>query len=304
MTPLASANRTIGEVLARVKDPELALLYALCVSSLVTLARAGGAAAPHPGAPKGAGEEDKGKVFSAKEHAVRRMLFSEQGRLKDGSHYDVLGAGEKATTEELRAAYFKAARKFHSDSFSGLELGSAKRIGEELFQRVNEANQVLNSATDRAEYDVFLDRKSKGLPTDVAAILKAESVFQKGELLFKAGKLEDAEGLFREAIALNHAEAEFHAYLGVTLLRRGRKPADAQVHVDKALELDPHLPSGLVFLASIKNEQGEDAAARNLLRKVLEQDPQNLLAKSEQQRVRTKNEPVKKAGFFSGLFKK
>ena len=304
VTPLASANRTVGEVLARMKDPELPLLYALCVSGLVTLSRAGGQAAPHPGAPKGAGEEDKGKVFSAKEHEARRMLFSEQGRLKDASHYEVLGVGEKANTEELRTAYFKAARKFHSDALSGLELGSARKVGEELFQRVNEANQVLNSAKDRADYDVFLDRKAKGLPTDIGAILKAESVFQKGELLLKAGKLEDAEGLFREAIALNHAEAEFHAYLGVTLLRRGRKPPEAQSHVDKALELDPKLPSGLVFLASIKSEQGDDAAARNLLRKVLEQDPQNALARAEQQRIRAKNDPVKKPGFFSGLFKK
>ena len=305
VTPVASANRSVGEVLARLKDPELPLLYALCVSGLVLLARAGGqAAAPHPGAPKGAAEEDKGKVFSAKEHEARRMLFSEQGRLKEGGHYEVLGVDPKATAEELKAAYFRAARKFHSDAFSGLELGSARRICEELFQRVNEANQVLNSAKDRAEYDVFLDRKSKGLPTDVAAILKAESVFQKGELLFKAGKLEDAEGLFREAVALNSSEAEFHAYLGLTMLRRGRRPPEAQVHVDAALALDPKLPSALVFLASIKSEQGDDTAARNLLRKVLEQDPQNPLARAEQQRMKAKNEPVKKPGFFSGLFKK
>jgi len=204
----------------------------------------------------------------------------------------------------MRAAYFKAARRFHSDSFAGLELGSAKRMAEELFQRVNEANQVLGTAKDRSEYDVFLDRKAKGLPTDVAAILKAESVFQKGELLFKAGKFEDAEGLFREAIALNHAEAEFHAYLGAAILRRGKKPLEAQAAIDKALELDPRLLSAQVFLASIKFEAGEDAAARTLLRKVLEQDPNNALAKAEQQRARARAEPEKKPGFFASLFKK
>ena len=305
VTPLAAANRSVGEVLARVKEPELPLLYALCVSGLVTLTRSGAAAAlPHPAATKGAAEEDRGKVFSAKEHAARRMLFAEFERLKEASHYQLLGVEARVTTDDLRVAYFKAARRFHSDSFSGLELGSARRLCEELFQRVNEANQVLGSAKDRAEYDVFVDRKSKGLPTDVAAILKAESVFQKGETLFKAGKLEDAETHFLEAIALNSTEAEFHAYLGLTILRRGRKPAEAQMHVDKAIELDPRLPSAQVFLASIKSEQGDDETARRLLRRVIEQDPQNALAKAEQQRIRAKNEPAKKTGFFSNLFKK
>lgn len=304
VTPLAASGRTLGEVLTRVKDPELPLLYALCLSGLVVLSRSGGTVgSPHPAAQKGAAEEDKGKVFSAKEHEARRLLFESRDRLKDADHYSLLGVPRVATPDELRAAYFKAARRFHSDSFSGLELGSAKRVAEELFQRVNEANQVLGSAKDRGEYDVFLDRKDKGLPTDVAAILKAESVFQKGELLFKAGKFEDAEGLFREAVALNHTEAEFHAYLGAASLRRG-KPIEAQAAIDKALELDPRLLSAQVFLAALKADAGDEVAARTLLRRVLEQDPHNALAKAEQQRARAKAQPEKKPGFFASLFKK
>lgn len=306
VTPLAASGRTVGEVLARVKEAELPLLHGLCLSGLVTLTRAGGGAgAPHPAAGRAAAEEDKGKVFSAKEHEARRMLFAERDRLKDASHYEVLGIAEKASDAEVRAAYIAAARRYHSDSFSGLELGSARRAGEELFQKVNEANSVLGSPKQRAEYDVYLDRKAKGLPTDVAAILKAESIFQKGEALFKAGKLEDAEAAFREAIALNHAEAEFHAYLGLVLFKRRGRWQDAIDHVEKALELDPRLLSGQVFYATLKADQGDVDAAKKLLRKVIEQSPDYAPARAELQRiVRAPAEPPKKPGFFGGLFKK
>ncbi|MBS2023136.1 MAG: DnaJ domain-containing protein, partial [Deltaproteobacteria bacterium] len=202
VTPLIAPNKSIGEVLARVKEPELPLFHALCMSGLVVLSKGASAVAGgvHPAAGKSAADEDKGKVFSAKEHEVRRMLFGERERLKEATHYEILGVEPTATPEQIKAAFLAAARRVHSDAFSGLELGSARRAGEELFQKVNEANAVLSSAKDRAEYDVFLDRKAKGLPTDVAAILKAEALFQKGETFYKVGKYEDAEGLFREAI--------------------------------------------------------------------------------------------------------
>jgi CheY-like chemotaxis protein len=305
VTPQAAAGRTVGELLSRVKEPELPLLHALCVSGLVTLTRQSQPGVPNPAAARGAGDEDKGKVFSAKEHEARRMLFAERERLKEATHYELLGVQPTAPVEQVRTSYFAAARKFHSDAFSGLELGSARRVAEELFQRINEANRILTNPKERAEYDVFLDRKAKGLPTDVAAILKAESVFQKGELLFKAGKFDDAEPLFREALALNHSEAEFHGYLGICQLRRGRRPLDVLPHIEKALELDPRLVSAQVFLASVKSEMGDDDAARKLLRKVLEQDPQSALAKAELQRIRSRSDAAaKKPGFFSGLFNK
>src|SRR5207237_2998337 len=119
----------------------------------------------------------------------------------------------------VKAAYLEAAKKFHSDSFSGMELGSARPLVEELFARVGEAYGVLSNPEKRAEYDVYLDRKAQGLPTDVGAILHAEEVFRRGEKLFKSGRWEEAEAAFREAVSLNSAEAEFHAYLGMTMFR-------------------------------------------------------------------------------------
>jgi curved DNA-binding protein CbpA len=206
--------------------------------------------------------------------------------------------------EEIKRAYFVAAKRFHSDSFSGLELGSARRAAEGLFAKVNEAYSVLSDKNKRAEHDVFLDRKAKGLPTDVAAILRAEGMFQKGELFFKAGRWEDAEAQFREAILLNHVEAEFHAYLGMAIFKRTGEAGEGLQHVEKALELEPRLRSGILFAVQMLEALGDVGRARSLLKKAYENDPEFDQAKDEFRRLKDRPAGQAKGGFFSRLLKK
>ena len=300
-TPLATGGKSVGEVLARVKDPELPLLHYLCMSGLLALSGPG-APKPHPAEP--AADEDQGKLFNAHESAVRRMLFGERDHLAAATHYEVLDVGPDASADDLKKSYFAQAKRFHSDSFSGVELGSARRVAEELFSKVNEAYQVLTDKEKRGEYDVFLDRRSKGLSTDVGAILRAESIFQKGELLFKVGKWEDAEALFREAIALNHAEAEFHAYLGMAMFKGKGKADEALQQVEKALQLDPRLRSGSLFAAQLLVELGEDERGKVLLRRAIDKDPDFNDGKDLLRRLREKPAGQKKGGFFGRLLKK
>jgi curved DNA-binding protein CbpA/CheY-like chemotaxis protein len=306
VTPLATGNRTLGDVLARIKEAELPLLQFLCLSGLIALSGNAKAAGPrlHPGAPADAADEDRGKVFTAQEHTVRKMLFGERDHLKEASHYEVLGVSNTASPEEIKRAYIAAAKRFHSDSLSGMELGSARRVAEELFAKVNEASSVLSDKEKRAEYDVLLDRKAKGLPTDVGAILRAEGVFQKGELFFKSGRWEDAETQFREAITLNHAEAEFYAYLGMAIFKRTGKAEEALAQVNKALEMDPRLHSGTLFAAQLYVAQGEGERAKTILRKAIEKDPEFVQAKDELKRLKNKAAEQAKGGFFSRLLKK
>jgi curved DNA-binding protein CbpA len=305
VTPLATGGRTVGEILVRTKPPELPLLQYLCMSGLLSVAAGTAKAAPNPAVTAAAvRQEDAGKTFNAREQSARTALFADRDRLADASHYQVLGVEANASAGDIKTAWFSAAKRFHSDAFSGLSLGSARRVAEDLFARVNEANSVLSDANRRAEYDVYLDRKAKGLPTDVGAILRAEGVFQRGETLFKAGRWEDAEAQFREAISLNHTEAEFHAFLGMTMFRRNGKPDDALPHLEKSLQMDPRLRSGTIFLSQIYEAQGEAERARSLLRKAIDKDPDFVQAKDELRRLRNKPAEQAKGGFFSRLLKK
>ena len=304
VTPLATNQRSLAEALSRVKPAELPLLMWLCQSGLVTLSGGPKAAAPSSkAATRAAEDDDKDKTFSADEDWSRRVIFAERDRLRDANHYEVLGVQPTATAEEIKAAYIAAAKRFHSDAYSGQELGAARRVAEELFGRVSEAHTVLASQSSRANYDVYLDRKAKGLPTDVGAILRAEGIFQKGETLFKAGKFDEAEAVFREAISLNHAEAEFHAYLGMSIYRGRGKTQEALELVGKALEMDPRLRSATVFSAQLHEALGDVEKAKTLLRKAIAKDPEFDAAKSELSRL--KRAPVEqKKGFLERLLKK
>ena len=307
VTPAATAGKTIAEVLGRVKEAELPLLKALCESGLLHLT--GGAAKNEAKAQEvaaqAAADADRGKTFKPAEMTARKLLFEERERLKDASHYQVLGVEPGAGPDEIKQAYFAAAKRFHSDSFSGLELGSARRTAEELFGKVGEAYSVLTDKNKRAEHDVYLERKAKGLPTDVVAILRAEGIFQKGEVQFKQGKWEDAETSFKEAIALNHAEAEFHAYLGMTIFKRTGKPELGLPHLETALELDPRLPSGVLFGAQLAEAAGDPDRAQQILREAIKRDPGFADAKDAMRRLRNRPaEPENKGGFFSRLLSK
>ena len=47
-----------------------------------------------------------------------------------------------------------------------------------------EAYRVLNDEVERSNYDLILERKAKGLPTDPVLVLEADELFRKGRPLF------------------------------------------------------------------------------------------------------------------------
>ena len=304
VTPVAANQRPVREALLRVKAAELPLLLWLCQSGLVALSGGAKEAAAQSEAKGRAGdEEDKKKTFSEAEDWTRRVIFAERDRLQGANHYEVLGIQPTATAEEIKAAYIAAAKRFHSDAFAGQELGSARRVAEELFARISEAHTALANQSSRANYDVYIDRKAKGLPTDVGAIVRGESIFQKGETLFKAGKFEEAEAALREAIVLNHAEAEFHAYLGMAIYRGRGKAQEALELVEKARAMDARLQSATVFAAQLHEALGDVEKAKSVLRKAIAADPSFEGARVELARLR--NGPTEeKKSFFERLLKK
>ena len=62
-------------------------------------------------------------------------------------YYKVLGVDNKASTDEIKKAYRKLARKYHPD------LNPNDLEAEKNFKRVNEANEVLSDPSKRKKYD-------------------------------------------------------------------------------------------------------------------------------------------------------
>jgi len=66
-------------------------------------------------------------------------------------YYKTLGVDKKATESEIKAAFRKAARKYHPD----LHIKSDKAAAEEKFKEINEAYAVLGDPEKRAQYDLL-----------------------------------------------------------------------------------------------------------------------------------------------------
>ncbi len=64
-------------------------------------------------------------------------------------YYQILGVSKTASSEEIKKAYRKLARKYHPD------LNQGDKQAEQRFKEINEAQEVLSDPEKRAKYDQF-----------------------------------------------------------------------------------------------------------------------------------------------------
>src|SRR5437763_7045424 len=69
--------------------------------------------------------------------------------MAERNFYDILGVSRNASTEEIRKAYRKLARKYHPD------INPGNKEAENKFKDISVANDVLSDPAKRKLYDEF-----------------------------------------------------------------------------------------------------------------------------------------------------
>ncbi len=233
--------------------------------------------------------------------------------IKADNYYSILNLPEDCKKADIQRRKTDWVRKYHPDLFQQRK----REIGPDLMARLDAVWRNINSAAaallddaKRKEYDIFLDRRRKGLPTDPEQIIRSEELFKQGEKFLKAHKYKEALEAFDKAAELNPVEPDIIAgkawaeYMVIksqgtmTYKRRNMLKDDLKSVVAN----DERNAQARYYLGMLLKDEGRTQEAMGYFQEACRLDPYHIDAKRELHRYRTKGPggPNKKGG--GGLF--
>jgi curved DNA-binding protein CbpA len=202
--------------------------------------------------------------------------------------YEILGVTKRSTSSDVKAAYYKLAKKFHPDKFRQPEHKEIHAKVERLFSKITEAYETLIDPASRASYD---EQSKKGVRSEPAPepVAMAEPLAPRrdnGPLSVEtnSGSLPEAHpapspiepSKTRQQPVSNPAQAAEYYYQQGRTRNDQRDHYGAVIMLREAVKLDPKKPHYHFHLgvALLKNPRTRREAEVHLV-KAAELDPFN-----------------------------
>jgi DnaJ-class molecular chaperone len=186
-------------------------------------------------------------------------------------YYGILGVKQWASNDDIKKAYYKAAKEFHPDRHFYINSATVKEKLNAIFSYITAAYTALSNSQKRKDYDNRLTHKTSAVPDKEES---ARSRFEEGKVEFRKENYSEAFQLFGQAVYLDNAVAEYHYYYGLTLIRLKRFK-EAERAISRALNYEPSNPNYLTEAGYIYIQLGFNQRARSSFEKVIKIDPSN-----------------------------
>ena len=224
------------------------------------------------------GRDAEGGARAADQKA-QAMIHRFHAQIMSLDFFQIFRATPSSAEEDIKAAYFDLAKRWHHDAFVDRHLGPARAMLDEVFARITEAYETITDPSRRAEYLDYIDRKAKGLPTDVNEIMRGEQLFKQATAMIERRDYQNAYSVLQEATRLNPDPTYFATLGWVTFNLDRNSPANVTNAVQllkKAVQQQDNLPLAFQYLGTIAYTRGQPAEAHKWWKRCLELEPNNV----------------------------
>lgn len=221
---------------------------------------------------------DGGPDLGRDDAKARAMIERYHRTIRSQNFFEVFAATPTTELETIKQTYFELTKRWHVDAFSGQDIGGLDRQLEEIFSRITEAYETITDKVRREEYLTYLDRKARGLPTDVNEILKSEQLFDQAMAMIRRQDFAGARQVLEEAVRKN-PDPVYFAALGWVVFNLDPQSQQAVTEAVKllrrAIKEQDNLPSAYQYLGAIAFARSALPEARKWWQKCLEWEPNN-----------------------------
>jgi hypothetical protein len=281
LLPLLDGAHSAFEAVREARHPQAhAALWLLdaCAVLAYQETRAGGGEAPRAAGPAieivvahgearradpAANAEVKAQRDPAREAAaaaLRKEVSALYAKLGELDLWQLLGLERGASPSAVKRAYLGAAKRLHPDHLMRLGLHDLKEVANEVFTQIARAHEVLTDPEERARYEEDTVGVSE---TQALLAAQAEQLFQRGDMLMRAGNFRGAVEFLAKAVQTYDGEPEYHGAYAWALHRK--TPPDnalALKHFERALAEGPERPQLLARMSLLLRELGDPRAAQ------------------------------------------
>jgi|GEM_PF-427130 len=219
-------------------------------------------------------------------------------RFRQMNYYDILGIDRGSSPDNIKKAYYRAAKEYHPDRNLSLPEDVKGKLLN-IFRFITNAYVTLKDYEKRKEYDLSLrgfgpgvtqngematasaagesQRNASGRSADAADITAekarlAKDNFEEGKTKFRKGSFDDAAHFFAVAIYYDNSQPQYHYYYGLCCAKSD-KPKEALQSLNRALEISPNIPDILAEAGHVYLTLNCSVRAKGLFDKALRLSP-------------------------------